>query len=241
MRTLRASVTSAFAALAVIVVFAAAPAAQATIVVRASVEEMTDVCRRCVYGTVRGKTVALDREKGEITTTWSLRVDETFLGENAGDLSLTVRGGTIPKAGTVRGDGMGGADLSQDYVGAPRFAEGERVVVFLWKDAAGRLQVLGEAQGSFRVTHDERLGEDVCENRVEGLSFVDRAGKAASAEPTKLTLRDLRRRVADARTARETREKAAREALERRLEAMRRRAEENAERARGRPGAPPEK
>lgn len=235
MRILRAAATSAFAALAVIVVFAAATTAQATIVVRASVEEMTDVCRRCVYGTVRGKSVAFDREKGEITTTWALRVDETFLGENAADLALTVRGGTIPKAGT------NGADLSQDYVGAPRFAEGERVVVFLWKDAAGRLQVLGEAQGSFRVTHDERLGEDVCENRVEGLSFVDRAGKAASAEPTKLTLRDMRRRVADARTARETREKAAREALERRLEAMRRRAEENTERARGRPGAPPEK
>ncbi len=232
MRTLRAAATSAFAALAVI---ASATTAQATIVIRASVEEMTDVCRRCVYGTVRGKTVALDREKGEITTTWTLRVDETFLGENAGDLALTVRGGTIAKAG------RDGADLSQDYVGAPRFAEGERVVVFLWKDAAGRLQVLGEAQGSFRVTHDERLGEDVCENRVEGLSFVDRAGKTASAEPTKLTLRDMRRRVADARTARETREKAAREALERRLEAMRRRAEENAERARGRPGAPPEK
>lgn len=210
-------------------------AAHATIVVRADVEEMTTLCRRCVVGTVRGRSVSLDRERGAISTTWRIRVDEAWVGENAAEIAVTVAGGVIPKAG-ARGE-----DLSQDYAGAPRFADGERVVVFLWKDAQDRLQVLGEAQGAFRVTRDEALGEDVCENRVEGLSFVDRAGKDVIAAPTRLTLRDMRRRVGDARTAREVREKAAREALDRRLEAMRRRAEALLEQTRGRPGSPPEK
>ena len=200
--------------------------ARATIVVRASVEEMSTLCRTCVVGTVTGEVVTLDRAKSAITTTWTLRVDETWVGAPAGEVTVSAPGGRV---GT----------LSQEICGGARLAKGERVVAFLWKNNDGRLEVLGEAQGCFHVRRDERVGEDVCENSTAGLSLVDRSGKAASADTSTFTMTEMRRRVAVARQAREDREKAAREARATRLAEMRVRAERLAEETRDRPGGAP--
>lgn len=184
---------------------------------------MSDLSVAVVHGSVVSRDVAMDKEKGHVWTHATLRVDECLDGSASGDIRVSVPGGQV---GTI----------VQETHGAARLEKGARYVVFLWKDADGRLQVLGESWGAFRVRRDKESGDDVCENSTEGLSLVDRAGKSSDAKPEKLTLAEMRRRVAAARTAREERARKAREELDRRLAEMRRHAEQQDRVTRGRPG-----
>lgn len=197
----------------------------ATVVLRADVAELTDLCTRAVAGSVEAEWVEHDRANGRIWTNWRLRVDETWLGAADDAVVVSVPGGTA--------DGV-----TQDYEGGARLAKGERAALFLWKRDDGRLLVLGEAQGAFKVRRDAATGADVCENALDGLVLMDRAGKRVEAAPLRMTLDDLRARVAEAKQRREERERAEREARERKLAAQRASAERHAEMARGRPGGP---
>lgn len=227
MRTVRHPVprrlAAALAALAALWIAHVGAAALAAVVLRASVEEMSDLAVAVVHGQVVARDVSMDREKGNIWTTATLRIEECLQGGLSGDVRIAAPGGQV---GTI----------AQDVHGAARLEKGARYVVFLWKDPDGRLQSLGESWGAFRVRRDEATGEDVCSNSIDGLSLVDRAGKAAEAKAERLTMPEMRRRIAAARAAREERERKAREEIDRRLAEMRRRAEEQDRRTRGRPG-----
>lgn len=212
---------------ALVVAAAAAATAHATVVLRCGVEELTDLCHGCFVGRVTAKSVEDERDAGRIWTNYRLRVDETWYGAAAQELTVSVPGG---EAGGV----------AQEFSGGAEFAAGDRAAVFLWRRDDGRLLVLGEAQGAFRIRRDDATGADVCENSVDGLVCMDRAGKRVDAAPLRLTLADLRSRVRDARERREERERLAREEAERRAAARRAAAAVHAELARGRPGAPPE-
>ena len=212
--------------LASVVVAALAGAASATVVLRCGVDELTDLCDGAVVGTVSAKSVVLDREHGRIWTEYRVRVDETWVGAEATDVTVSVPGGEA-------------AGVIQDFEGGATFEKGDRAAVFVCRRDDGRLLVLGEAQGAFKVKRDAATGADVCENSVDGLAFVDRAGKKADGAATRMTLDDLRTKVADARKRREERERLAPEAAERKLAARRKSAERHAEMARGKPGGPP--
>lgn len=220
----RAAVLATAALAFVATVFVAT--AFATVVLRADVAEMTDLCTRAVSGTVDAEWIEHDRAKGQIWTNWRLRVDETWLGASDAALVVSVPGGT---AGGV----------TQEFEGGARLAKGDRAALFLWKRDDGRLLVLGEAQGAFHIRRDAATGADVCENAIDGLVLMDRAGKRVDAAPLRVTLDDLRSRVADAKKRREDREKAEREAYERKMADLRKSAERHADLARGRPGGPP--
>jgi hypothetical protein len=215
------------AALAPLLLALLAVPAGATVVLRAGVEDLAERCGRAVLGRVVDTATVEDRADGTFWTQHRVRPEETWIGEGGGDVIVSVPGGTI---GRVTQEFHGGAHLVRDG----------RVALFLWTDARGRHQVLGEAQGAFAVTRDRSTGEDSCTNSVEGLALVDAAGKTVDARPTSLSLQDLRRRVADVRRAREDRERAAREARARRLADRRARAVRLAALLRGRPGAPAE-
>ncbi|MCE9637325.1 MAG: hypothetical protein K8T90_16600 [Planctomycetes bacterium] len=206
----------------------AVASAFATVVLRADVAEMTDLCTRAVSGTVEAEWVEHDVAKGQIWTNWRLRVDETWLGATEATVVVSVPGGA-----------SGG--VTQEFEGGAHLTKGDRAAVFLWKRDDGRLLVLGEAQGAFHIRRDVATGADVCENAIDGLVLMDRAGKRVDAAPLRMTLDDLRSRVGEARRLREERERAEHAAYELRMAALRTSAERHAEMARGRPGGPPAK
>lgn len=200
--------------------------AGATVVLRAGIEDLTDLCHVAVLGRVESRRVTHLRDAGQVWTTWRVQVEETWVGSAGSAVEVSVPGG----------DAEG---VTQTFEGGARLETGGRTALFLWRRPDGRLLVLGEAQGAFRVTRDAATGADVCANDVEGLALVDRHGKRADPGPLRLTLEDLRARVSAARAVRAERERAAREAYERRLALLRRKAQESAELARGKPGGPP--
>jgi hypothetical protein len=214
------------AAIVAIVALCAALPAWATVVLQATVETLTDRSHRIVLGTVASKGVEVDEERGRIWTTYRVRPDATWLGDAEADVVVSVPGGE-----------SGG--LTQEFAGGARLDRGDRAALFLWKGEDERWLVLGEAQGAFLVRRDAKTGEDVCENRVDGLAFVDPEGRTVESKPTRLTLADLQSRVAAARKAREDRERAEREERARKIEERRRRAERNAKETRGMPGGAP--
>ena len=123
----------------------------------------------------------------------------------------------------------------QEVCGAAHLVKGERAVLFLTEED-GRMLVLGQAQGCFRVTRDRKTNALVCSNRVQGLALVAPDGARVNAEPIRMTLTELRRKVTDAVRQREEAERVRREAEERLLAELRDAAERHAERMRGKPG-----
>jgi hypothetical protein len=204
-----------------------AASVEASVARRASVEELAETSAGVVDGTVIDHVATLDRAAGGIWTTWRVRVGRTFIGDASGEIAVRVRGGQV---GT----------LVQETIGAPRLVDGERVVLFLGPAAGGAREVIGLAQGVFRVETDARTGATTCRNSLEGLELVDETG-TTSAAPLKLSLDDLAARVAAGRERLEARRRAASEAMDRRLAAWRREALRHAELTRGRPGGAPDR
>ena len=97
--------------------------------------------------------------EGRVVTTVRLRVERAVKGEAADEVTLVTLGGTV--------DGIG-----QRVSGAPVFAVGEQVVVFLEPvGKAAELRVVGMAQGKLRVEPDLTGGRVVRD--LSGLSFAE--------------------------------------------------------------------
>lgn len=213
-------------ALLAVALLSAAAVAHASVTLRASVEDLALAADTVVEGVVADHAVARDPAAGGIWTTWRVTVSSTIAGPAAGEVLVRVRGGTIGR--TV-----------QETIGAPQFADGERVIVFLGPQNAGGREVVGMAQGAFHAERDPRTGAVAWRNSVEGLSLVDAAGREVTGGPLALGRAELASKVVAARDAREAQRRAEREAFRRRLDAWRRAAERHMEMTRGRPGGPP--
>ena len=222
----------AFAALLLLSAVAAA-----TVVLRTDVEDLADLCHTSVLGKVVSSAVQTEEDGGRIWTTWRVRVAETWIDETRLDAAAGADASGVDEV-VVSVPGGEADGVTQEMEGAPRLTVGERAVLFLWKRPDGRLLVVGQAQGVFHVRRDAD-GSDVCENDVAGLALVDRAGKRAEAAPLKLSVADLRTRVAARLAVRKARAKAQREAYERKLAEGRARALRSAELSRGKPGGAP--
>ncbi len=208
-----------------VVLVALAATARASVAVRASIEDLAEASTCAVEGVVLDHATHLDRAAGVVWTRHRVRVDASLLGEPAKEIVVRVRGG---KVGT----------LVQETIGAARMGDGERVVAFLGPESDGAREVVGMAQGVFRVETDTKTGVATCRNDVEGLSLVDAAGREVAPEPLRVSLSDLKSRVAAARERIEALRRTAREALDRRFAEWRRSALRHMEIARGRPGGP---
>lgn len=210
-----------------VLLVALAATARASVALRASVEDLTEASRCVVEGVVVDHATSLDRAAGAIWTRWRVRVDASLVGAPAKEVVVRVRGG---KVGT----------LVQETIGAPRLDDGERVVVFLGEEADGAREVVGMAQGVFRVETDPASGAVVCRNDLSGLSLVDAAGREVAQEPLRFTLADLKSQVTAAHERADALRRTAREALDRRFAEWRRAAERHMALTRGRPGGPAE-
>lgn len=106
-----------------------------------SIEQLTDLSRVVVRGTVSSRT-CLEDERRRIVTRIVLSVAEVWKGEvGAGEF-------TVIQAGGVMGD------RRVTVQGQPTFTIGEEVVVFLALNAQREGVVLGVCQGKFEVFQD---------------------------------------------------------------------------------------
>lgn len=166
--------------LVVAAALAVAPAARAAQAVPVSVEDLALHSDLVVEGEVVDVRSAWSADGLRILTTAEIHPSAAWVGEARGRVKVVVPGGVV-------------GDVGQRVDGAPSFAKGEAVVVFLRAAEAGAYRVTGLAQGKFRV-EGAQARPDL--SRVQLLAAPLRAGHRASGP---MPVDELRRRVGSAR------------------------------------------
>lgn len=137
-----------------------AGAALATTMVPLDLKQLTERADRVVLARVESATSRWTEAHDAIFTEVTLRVERSYKGPlKAGDTFVVRREG-----GAV--DGIG-----QRVFGAPHFAAGEEVVVFV-EPRGGADWVVGMAQGKLRVTRLPDGSRQVAAPDISGIHFV---------------------------------------------------------------------
>lgn len=146
--------------------------AHATLLVRYSVPELARRADEVVVARVESLRYA--RMNGELVTEYALGVESALKGAPQGVVWVTQLGGR--ERTTVR-----------DVVGTVSWLPGDRVLVFLHRDASGRRFLVGMHQGAFFVVGDALT------QRLDA-SYVDAGGRLVDPPATVVpTLREVRR------------------------------------------------
>ena len=160
-----------FAAAAAALLLGAAVAG-ATQVLHLDTRGLTSESSDIVIGLVGAQRVHWNDAHTMILTDVTIQVSQSLKGAG-GDLTLTQLGGEL--------DGMRYA-----VEGSPVFRAGEEVVVFAWRDRAGRAQVDGLAQGKFEIRRDPASGARLVQRALPGFGVGD--AKTLRAAPLNLPL-----------------------------------------------------
>jgi len=141
---------------------------------------------RCVVQARVGSVSSLRSEAGRITTVVELVRLDTWAGPDAETLRMLVPGGVV--------DGLG-----QHVEGAPHFAPGEEVVLFLAAHGPA-FQPVGLGQGVWRVDRSSPGAPLVRPEPLEGVLLLTPSGTRAAALRTPMALEALRAQVRAAGT-----------------------------------------
>ena len=147
----------------------ALPAA-ASVVPYLGLEDLGREGQVIVVGEVSEVEPGLSDDGRIIVTRVTVRIERALKGGPREMVTLEIPGGTL-----------GGTTLVAS--GAPRFATGERVVLFLEPQAEGRFGVAGWNQGKFTVRRDPHTGRDLVTQPGGGSLYVDRNGRPAPRDP----------------------------------------------------------
>ena len=161
--------------------------AQATVVQRLEIEELTRLSTDVFHGEILSTQTYWNAERTRIYTGVNVRINESLKG-------VARRGDTI-KVMQLGGEKDGS---KTDYSGRPEFQAGESVVLFTTRTRNNDLTVVGLKQGKMQVS-----GQTVTRD-FSGLTVLERSKsggelQAVKASPMQLTLTELRRRVAGAK------------------------------------------
>lgn len=165
-----------------------APAAQATVLVEVPIEDMAADADAIVLATVEEVGVYLVRRGGmlEAWTRTTLQVREWLAGEGGATVDVHEPGGEWLNGGTA-------------VAGAPRYAPGERVLVFLWRDPQGRMRTYGMVQGRFVIQPAVRGVPETVSRDFDHVGLVQHARGAGRPGPARpeppLQLEELLRLV----------------------------------------------
>ena len=147
--------------------------------------QLSDLARDAeaiVLGEVRENRCAWNADRTMIWTETRILVEQRWKGAGPTEITLREPGGVIPPVGVK---------LSIET----RYRPGERVLVFLTRDALGQVRTLGAVQGRMEVAR--RHGEDVVLlDRVPRHVFAGLPAREDGALPRTIPLDDLRDRVA---------------------------------------------
>jgi hypothetical protein len=143
--------------------------AAASVVPYMGLEELEARGQVVVLGEVRSVASMMSEDGRIIVTRAILRIERSLKGGPRAEVTVEVPGGTLNGTTLVAS-------------GAPRFTEGERVVLFL-EEVNGRFGVAGWNQGRFTVRRDPRTGRDLVTQPGGGSLYVDPHGRPAPRDP----------------------------------------------------------
>jgi hypothetical protein len=161
-------------ALAFAAVIALAPVtAHATIARAIKFDDKVEHAAAIVVGRCVAQKSEWDSSRQRILTWSTFKVEKTLKGAPAQEITLVTPGGTV-------------GDIAQDFVGVPRFDEGDDSVVFVRNTKAGPT-VLYLEQGAYGVETDAR-GQRMVRPMVSNAVLVDPVSSAAVAPEGPQTL-----------------------------------------------------
>ncbi len=137
--------------------------AMATVVPWMSLEEMTREAGVIVVGSVETTASRFSADGRMIITAITVVVEKPLKGGPRARVVLEVPGGHV-------------GDQTLVASGAPVFARGERVALFLHGEEGRPLAVVGWNQGKMTVKRDPRTGRDLVRGQTAGVLLVDPQG-----------------------------------------------------------------
>lgn len=159
----------------------AAALAQAATLGYLSVDDMIAGSTAIVRGRVTG---AAGVERGPLVyTQYTIEVVERLKGPAAAVVTAAVPGGVFQ-------------GRRQTFAGAPSLSVGSEYLLFLWTGPSGLTQVTGLSQGVFSLVR-EADGQWWATRGASAETMLDaRTGRPVSDRPVRMTLGELRSRVA---------------------------------------------
>ena len=130
---------------AVIALAFATAALRATVLVPIEFRQLVSSAAVIVHGHVVDASAGWTDGRRTIETEVIVRADEYLKGNLGARVSIRLPGGQIGRYRTV-------------FVGAPQFAAGDEVVLFLKTREGGLPYIVGLSQGAYRVVADPRSG-----------------------------------------------------------------------------------
>jgi hypothetical protein len=159
-----------------LVLLAAAPA-RAMLAVPATVEDLTRSSDAVVRGKVASVSARWSEDQRRIFTYVEVERASVWRGAAPARVTVLVPGGVV-------------GNIGQRVDGAPGFAKGEEVVVFLSSAEVGAFRVTGLAQGKFSVQ------SGAARPQLTRVSFVPRASlRAGERLAEEMDVAELERRV----------------------------------------------
>jgi len=125
-------------------------------------------------------------DAGEIWTFTTYEPTEVWKGSAQSRVRVRLLGGRV-------------GNLTSNVSGVPRFRVGEDVVLFLAPTARGDFSVVSWVQGTFRIHHDQRTGEDTVTQDSASFDTFDPTTRHFTASGIRdLPLQEFRSQVAAA-------------------------------------------
>jgi hypothetical protein len=164
--------------------------AEATQVLHLDTRALTLGSSDIVIGQVEAVTPRWNANRTKIVTDVTVRVSRSLKGERE-RIVLTQLGGTL-------------GDVRTTVPGCPAFTAGEEALFFVWRDARGRAQVNGLAQGKFDIRRDPGTDQRVVQRTAPGMAIRDtrllaraRPGEPAPPLPLADLVREIERTLAE--------------------------------------------
>jgi hypothetical protein len=131
--------------LAALCALGAAATLQGTVLLPIEFRELVTSAPVIVHGRVTDVRAALVDGRRAVETYVTLEALDYMKGDLGTHVTFRVPGGQIGRYRTI-------------FIGAPQFAEGNEVVLFLKAERASLPSIIGLSQGAFRVMPDARTG-----------------------------------------------------------------------------------
>ena len=141
-----------------------------------------------VVGQVEAVRPRWSADHRKLFTDVDVRVSQSLKGATAERITLTQLGGEL--------DGV-----KVSVPGGPLFKPGNEALLFVWRDAKGRPQVNGMAQGKFDIERDAATGTLMVQRNTPGFAVKDvksLVGTQSAAAAPRLPLDDLVREIKSA-------------------------------------------
>jgi hypothetical protein len=171
--------------------FAVAAVLQATTVIPMSVERLTQASSKVLMGEAQDSWTEWSSDQKLIYTVTRFQVQKAYKGEAVDTVLVRTMGGRI-------------GNIEQKVAGVRTWHPGEKAVLFLHESVVrdGSLAVTGLMQGDFRFTRQTSATEQFVSNGVPEVETFDASTKKSGVySGSKITLRELERRVINAATA----------------------------------------